>query len=178
MGERGSGAHPRADGHLPRSWRSADVGGRLRIGPWSLRVGAWNLASNARDAMPMGGSMTIRTDDVTIVADPVTPHPELTPGPHVKIAVEDTGTGITPDVLPHVFEPFFTTKDERGVGLGLATCCGIVRQAGGSIQVTSQLGARHTGPTRPTSPRPPPLPEDGRRALTSAGPRPWPLKLG
>ncbi len=97
-----------------------------------------NLAVNARDAMPAGGTLVLKTE-------PVSTHgklpAELPPGKYVRISVVDNGMGMSDDVKDHLFEPFFTTKDPRyGSGLGLATCYGIVRQSGGHIIVDSELG--------------------------------------
>ena len=100
-----------------------------------------NLATNARDAMPGGGRMTIETADVELEGSEAARHPELTPGPYAMLAVSDTGAGIEPHVLPRVFEPFFTTKAQgQGTGLGLATCYGIVAQNRGSIVVETAIG--------------------------------------
>lgn len=101
-----------------------------------------NLVVNARDAMPGGGKLTVRTQSlhnhqgISLANDEILP-----PGEWVKMEVEDTGTGIAPDVLPRIFEPFFSTKEVgAGTGLGLATVHGIVHQTGGFIDVRSQLG--------------------------------------
>jgi hypothetical protein len=96
-----------------------------------------NLAVNARDAMPEGGTLTISTKNIApSAADPQTQQER-----HVQLQVGDTGTGMTADVIEHVFEPFFTTKAAtRGTGLGLATVYGILTQADASIQISSQLG--------------------------------------
>jgi len=91
-----------------------------------------NLAVNARDAMPQGGTVTVTTSIAECGRDGAR---------RACIAVEDTGTGIAPDVLPHIFEPFFTTKDVgRGSGLGLATALSIAEQHQGSIEVQSEVG--------------------------------------
>jgi CheY-like chemotaxis protein len=96
-----------------------------------------NLAVNARDAMPAGGTLTFHVSNVDLAA----PRGSLAAGAYVQVIAADTGTGMPPDVLPHIFEPFFTTKEsEHGTGLGLATIYGIVKQAGGDIEVRSQLG--------------------------------------
>ncbi len=100
-----------------------------------------NLVVNARDAMPKGGQLTIATGEKIISQHQTARGFEVKPGPHVFVAVSDTGVGIPQDALPHIFEPFFTTKDVgKGSGLGLATVYGIIRQHHGWIDVASQPG--------------------------------------
>jgi two-component system cell cycle sensor histidine kinase/response regulator CckA len=100
-----------------------------------------NLAVNARDAMPEGGTLAIRTANVTAIETARYVGAELPASDHVLVEVEDTGTGIPPAILDKIFEPFFSTKEVgKGTGLGLSTVYGIVKQTGGTLQVESSEG--------------------------------------
>ena len=100
-----------------------------------------NLVVNARDAMPQGGRITVETCNVQVDEAHASLHPGSRAGPHARVEVTDTGTGITEEVRRHLFEPFFTTKEKgKGTGLGLSTAHGIIRQSGGSIDVSSAPG--------------------------------------
>jgi PAS domain S-box-containing protein len=109
------------------------------IDPGRLEQILVNLAVNARDAMPDGGALRIDTVNVNIDEDYAASRPELTPGPYVRLRVSDNGAGMSPETVQHAFDPFFTTKPPgQGTGLGLATVYGIVQQAGGWTQVSSE----------------------------------------
>jgi len=100
-----------------------------------------NLVLNARDAMPDGGDLTVAVERLHIPSPEAAPVADLSPGEWVVLRVQDTGVGISEEVLPHIFEPFFTTKEVgKGVGLGLAQVYGIVQQHRGVIAVESEVG--------------------------------------
>lgn len=100
-----------------------------------------NLLVNARDAMPEGGSLSLSTANVTVTPDAQGEHQGMAPGEYVRIALRDTGTGMTPEVLARACEPFFTTKPiGKGTGLGLSQVQGFILQSGGALRVDSVLG--------------------------------------
>lgn len=118
--------------------------GWIRVDPTQLEQVVINLAVNARDAMPTGGTMTIAVHDLRSI-DPNRPDPDLSAGPFVRISVSDTGTGMDEATRAKIFDPFYTTKGPgKGTGLGLSTVFGIVTQSGGQIGVETAPGEGST----------------------------------
>jgi CheY-like chemotaxis protein len=110
------------------------------VDPAALEAAVLNVALNARDAMPDGGSLTIRTSKVEVTESPTTDD-DLKPGSYAVLALEDTGCGMVPEVAARVFEPFFTTKTVgHGTGLGLSMVYGFAAQSGGSVMIASEPG--------------------------------------
>ena len=142
----------------------------VRADPAQMEQVILNLAVNGRDAMPGGGTLTIKTSQADLDAAFVSAHPGSSPGPHAVLAVSDTGHGMDATTLSHLFEPFFTTKPAgQGTGLGLAMIYGIVKQSGGYISAESGVGqgttftvylprveAKRADPPRPPEPASPP----------------------
>jgi PAS domain S-box-containing protein len=115
------------------------------IDPGQLEQILVNLAVNARDAMPDGGELRIDTANMDVDGEYAASRPELSPGPHVRVRVSDTGSGMSTETALRAFDPFFTTKPAgQGTGLGLATVYGIVQQAGGRVQIYSEEGVGTT----------------------------------
>ncbi|MEA3246228.1 MAG: ATP-binding protein, partial [Gemmatimonadota bacterium] len=115
--------------------------GTVLMDPVQLEQAVMNLAVNARDAMPEGGELRIATERIRLAAGKVLAQVKLEPGEYVRLSVRDTGVGMTPAVAERVCEPFFTTKPAgQGTGLGLATTFGIVKDAGGAIDIESAPG--------------------------------------
>jgi PAS domain S-box-containing protein len=115
--------------------------GPIKVDPGQLEHVILNLAVNARDAMPDGGRLTLRTAEIDATEMEARGRPDLGHGRYSRLEVMDTGVGIEPTVLPEIFEPFFTTKARgKGTGLGLSTVYGIIKQSGGFIEVDSAPG--------------------------------------
>jgi CheY-like chemotaxis protein len=117
----------------------------VRVDPSQIEQVLLNMAVNARDAMPDGGTLTLRTANVEMAEGDRTREPDTPPGAYVRLSVVDTGTGMDSQTAAHVFDPFFTTKEAgKGTGLGLATCYGIVKQSQGQITIETSPGSGTT----------------------------------
>ncbi len=141
--------------------------------PTQLHQVLLNLSVNARDAMPDGGELAYSARNTEVDAKLAQANPGAKPGPHVRLSVQDNGSGIPPEVLDRIFEPFFTTKElGKGTGLGLSTVLGILRSHGGFVTVESQPGLGTTFAVYiPASP-------DAASSLPADRPEPLPLGEG
>ncbi len=142
----------------------------VKADPGQVEQVLMNLVINARDAMPDGGRMVLITRNVDVKADEPDSPPGIEPGAHVLLEVSDTGIGMDEAIQSQIFEPFFTTKDSSGTGLGLSTVYGIVRQSGGSIRVSSTLGAGSSFRVYLPAVAGQPEPETDERSLASLPP--------
>ncbi|MBV5329744.1 MAG: response regulator [Chlorobium sp.] len=127
--------------HISISFEPFDNLWNIQMDPVQLDQVVMNLAINARDAMPDGGSLVIETGNITMDTESCRSIIDAVPGDYVMVTFSDSGTGMDKETLTHIFEPFFTTKEiGKGTGLGLATIHGITRQNNGFIDVTSNVG--------------------------------------
>ena len=119
--------------------------GAVKVDPTQIEQVVVNLAVNARDAMPEGGTLIVETSNIEFGEEELKNHPDMAAGPYVMFAVSDTGHAMSEEVKAHLFEPFYTTKEKgKGTGLGLSTCYGIIAQNKGYIWVYSEIGSGTT----------------------------------
>ncbi|KQP73199.1 histidine kinase [Methylobacterium sp. Leaf111] len=141
-----------------------------RIDPTQAEVASLNVLLNARDAMPGGGSVTVKTENLLIEDEDTALFKTVGPGAYVVVSVTDTGSGMPAEILNRVMEPFFTTKGEgKGTGLGLAMVYGFAKQSGGSVKIYSEVG--HGTTVRLLFPASDQKIEDERRASQRAADR-------
>jgi two-component system, cell cycle sensor histidine kinase and response regulator CckA len=113
---------------------------QVKADPGQIEQIIMNLSVNARDAMPDGGKLIIKTENIIIDEAQSLIMPESQPGEYIRVSVSDTGTGMSKEIMEHIFEPFFSTKDNKGTGLGLSVVYGIAKQHEGLINVYSETG--------------------------------------
>jgi two-component system cell cycle sensor histidine kinase/response regulator CckA len=131
--------------HITLENRYSSGGAPIHADPGMMEQALMNLVVNSRDAMHKGGRLVIETQTIVLTERDTRADPRARTGEFVRLTVSDTGSGISPEHLPHIFEPFYTTKEVgKGTGLGLATVFGIVEQHRGWISVESQVGAGTT----------------------------------
>lgn len=131
--------------HIEYSFSPESNLASVKADPVQIEQVILNLAANARDAMPRGGKLSVRTENVSMTEAEATKRPPMSPGHYILLAVRDTGEGMDEATKAHIFEPFFTTKElGKGTGLGLATVYGVVKQSGGFIWVDSSPGGGTT----------------------------------
>ena len=127
--------------HIEYVFQPAPDLANIKADPGQIEQVLLNLVVNARDAMPGGGTLTVRTQNVAMTDVEARKRPPMAPGRYVLLSVSDTGHGMSAEIKSHIFEPFFTTKETgKGTGLGLATVYGVVKQSGGYIWVESAPG--------------------------------------
>ena len=118
---------------------------KILASPWQIEQVLMNLVINARDAMPHGGQLAVKTQNVTVSIEDNKQHTEISSGQYAGLFVSDTGNGMSKEVQDKIFEPFFTTKDVgEGTGLGMSVVHGIVKQCGGEISIESELNVGTT----------------------------------
>ncbi len=119
--------------------------GNCQVDPTQLEAAILNIITNARDAMPTGGKVTLQTSNVEVTGGDVSAYGGLQPGAYVTLAITDTGEGIPPELIKQVINPFFTTKPEgQGTGLGLSMVYGFAKQSGGTVNIYSEVGVGTT----------------------------------
>jgi PAS domain S-box-containing protein len=139
--------------------------GRVKADPGQIEQVLVNLVVNSRDAMPKGGKLTVATQDVELGRGVDRYSFPVSPGPYIRISVEDTGVGMDAETLAHLFEPFYTTKElGKGTGLGLATVYGIIKQSGGYIWADSAPGGGSRMEVFLPRTEEPPLEEEARES--------------
>jgi signal transduction histidine kinase/ActR/RegA family two-component response regulator len=132
---------PTLGGNIEIEFMLDDNASSALIDPSQLTTSLLNLALNARDAMPDGGKLTFETTDAVLDDNNAGMNEDVGPAPYVMIAVSDNGSGIAPEIIDKVFEPFFTTKVlGKGTGLGLSMVYGFVKQSGGHLKISSEVG--------------------------------------